>query len=102
MYDSIMANPYPKFSKNPETGAWYKASLPGCVCSCGKPYYAYMKIGLENKLMVMFEGGGAAINEYTATRPRGLFYEGHRDFTLMTWIFEYGSNHDRNWCKFRE
>ncbi|HJF00163.1 MAG TPA: pectin acetylesterase [Sellimonas intestinalis] len=80
LYDSVMADPYPELPEDPETGTWYKVSLPGCVCSCGKPYYAYLKIGSENKLMVMFEGGGVAINEYTAARPGGLFYAGTQRF----------------------
>ncbi len=79
-YDTAMAMQRPELPEKPECGTWYKVSLPGCICSCGKPYYGYLKIGTENNLMVLFEGGGVAVDTYTAARPNGILYEGTQNF----------------------
>ncbi|MDR2654553.1 MAG: hypothetical protein LBC56_00560 [Oscillospiraceae bacterium] len=54
---------------NAQPFTWYKQPLPGCVCSDGTPYCAYLKKGTVNKLMVHFSAGGSSWNEHTAQRP---------------------------------
>lgn len=53
----------------PEKNKWYYYSPKGCVCSNGEPYFSTLKVGTENKLMVVFCGGGAAVDAYSAARP---------------------------------
>ena len=55
--------------QNPEKNKWYVYRPEGCISSTGTPYFSTMRIGTENKLMVLFCGGGAAIDAYAAARP---------------------------------
>ena len=58
--------------EKPEKNTWYTYRPEGCICSDGSPYYSTLKIGTENKLMVMFIGGGVAIDAYSAARPNSF------------------------------
>ena len=53
----------------PEKGKWYVYRPEGCVCSTGTPYMSTLRIGKENKLMVVFCGGGCAVDAHAAARP---------------------------------
>ena len=55
--------------ENPQKNVWYTYRPAGCVCSDGEPYYSTLKIGTENKLLIMFCGGGVALDAYSAARP---------------------------------
>ena len=64
-----MVEPFPDIPETPQKGVWYRIPLPGCVCGNGTPYYACIKIGTENNIIVNFHGGGVSWNAYTAARP---------------------------------
>lgn len=55
----------------PKQGEWYRCTTGG-LCANGEPYYGAIKLGRENKLLVLLCGGGFAIDEYTASRPQQL------------------------------
>ncbi|MBR4942614.1 MAG: hypothetical protein IKZ28_01170, partial [Clostridia bacterium] len=58
--------------EKPEKDKWYVYRPEGCVCSDGTPYYSTLKVGDTKKLLVMFCGGGAALDAYSAARPNEL------------------------------
>ena len=58
--------------EEPEKNVWYTYRPKGCVCSDGEPYYSTMKVGTENKLLIMFCGGGVALDPFSAARPSTL------------------------------
>lgn len=53
----------------PKENTWYTYYPEGGICSNGTPYKGTLKIGTENKLMILFCGGGTAVDEYCAARP---------------------------------
>jgi len=55
--------------ENPKKNTWYVYRPEGCICSEGTPYYSTMKIGSANNLMILFCGGGVALDAYSAARP---------------------------------
>lgn len=55
--------------KNYEKGVWYRLTPPNLICSDGDTYHGTIKIGKENKLIICFCGGGAALDDYMAARP---------------------------------
>ena len=59
----------------PEKNTWYVYHPDGAVCSDGTPYYSILRIGSENKLMVMLCGGGVALDAYSAARPNEITKE---------------------------
>lgn len=64
---------FPVVPQNPKIGKWYRIPLPDCVAGDGKEYHGSFRIGTENKLMVMFHGGGVSWNAYMAARPNSLY-----------------------------
>ncbi len=52
-----------------DTGEWFDIRPEGIVSANGEEVYTQMRLGTENKVIVMFCGGGISINEYTAARP---------------------------------
>ncbi len=60
-----------KFEK-PNT--WYRLPIPPGkgLCSEGSPYRGWVKKGSSRKLIVCFDGGGVAYDEFTAARPLTL------------------------------
>lgn len=60
---------------NPEKNTWYTYRPEGALCSDGELYYSTLKIGTENKVMVMICGGGVALDAYSAARPNQLVPE---------------------------
>lgn len=60
---------------NPEKNTWYTYRPEGCICSDGEPYYSTLKIGTVNKLLVMFCGGGVALDAFSAARPNTIVPE---------------------------
>jgi hypothetical protein len=57
---------YPEIRENPETGKWYRVSAEGMKDSEGGRYHALFKKGSENKVLIVFAGGGASFNEESA------------------------------------
>ena len=55
--------------QKPEKNKWYYYRPEGCICANGRPYYSSLKLGTENKLIVLFCGGGVAVDAYAAARP---------------------------------
>ena len=60
---------FPEIPHNPKRGKWYKLPLSGCVCADGSPAHADLRLGTQNKLMILFFGGGVCWNAYMAARP---------------------------------
>src|SRR5512135_1050366 len=60
---------YPGKFEKPNT--WYRLPLPPGrgLCSEGSPYRGWVKKGSSRKLIVCFDGGGVAYDEFTAARP---------------------------------
>ncbi len=64
---------FPLLPRNPKPGKWYGIPLKGCVSSDGKAVHAGLRIGSENKLVILFFGGGVSWNEYMAARPISIY-----------------------------
>ena len=64
---------YQELPEKPEFGKWYEYTPKGLLCSNDEPYHACIRKGKENKLCIIFCGGGVSINEYTAARPSSIF-----------------------------
>ncbi len=63
---------FPEIPQNPKTGKWYRISLPQCIRSDGESIHAGLRIGRENKLMILFHGGGISWNQHMAARGYGI------------------------------
>lgn len=80
----------------PNRNTWYVYRPKNCVCSDGTPYYSTLRIGTQNKLMIMFCGGGVAMDAYSAARPNKLIPEaGKQTFyipntTLLGYFYGQG------------
>ncbi|WP_429461146.1 pectin acetylesterase-family hydrolase [Microbacterium sp. ZKA21] len=60
-----------------EEGEWYSVQPDGAIDALGNPYHANIRVGSENKVMVVFGGGGVSVDDYTEARPvRSLFDDG--------------------------
>ena len=60
---------FSEIPNDPKRGKWYRLPLSGCVCADGTPAHANLRLGTENKLMILFFGGGVCWNAYMAARP---------------------------------
>ena len=58
--------------ENPETGVNYRITPEGLVGAFGAPVYGAARKGTENKVAVVFCGGGVAYDDYMAARPFSL------------------------------
>lgn len=70
----LLAKEFPALPESPLYGTWYKYRADKACCGNGEPYAACLKIGRENKLIVVFCGGGVSINAYTAAHPNNPLY----------------------------
>ncbi|WP_271983603.1 pectin acetylesterase-family hydrolase [Pseudoclavibacter terrae] len=52
-----------------ESGQWYSVHPDGALTGDGKPYHANVRVGSENKVVVIFSGGGVSVDDYTEVRP---------------------------------
>lgn len=69
--------------EEPERNKWYTYRPEGCICSNGAPYYSTLKVGTENKLMIVFCGGGVAVDAHGAARPNAFLpVEGEDTFYI--------------------
>jgi hypothetical protein len=60
-----------------EVGKWYSVHPDGAIDAAGKPYHANLRVGSENKVMVVLGGGGVSVDSYTEARPvTGIFDKG--------------------------
>lgn len=60
-----------------EEGEWYSVQPDGAIDAFGNPYHANIRIGSEDKVMVVFGGGGVSVDDHTEARPvRSIFDEG--------------------------
>ncbi len=53
----------------PEKGLWYTLSPERAACADGTPYFAFVKEGSPEDLLIYFSGGGVAVNAYMEARP---------------------------------
>ena len=58
---------------DPAVETWYSFYPEQAVCGNGEPYHGCLRIGTENKLCILFSGGGVSVNAYTAANPENLF-----------------------------
>ena len=65
--------------EQPEENKWYTYYPENCICSNKTPYKGTLKKGTENKLMILFCGGGVAVDAYSAARPDKLVSEEGKD-----------------------
>jgi len=52
-----------------DPGTWIELRPEGIVSADGQPVYSEMRIGDENKVMILFYGGGVSVNAFTASHP---------------------------------
>mgnify|MGYP002624577980 CR=1 FL=1 len=52
-----------------DAGSWIELAPEGIVSANGEPVHTEMRIGSENKVLVLFCGGGVSVNEFTASHP---------------------------------
>ena len=81
---------------NPKKNVWYCYRPKGCVCTNDTPYYSTLKVGTENKLLVMFCGGGCAFDAYCAARPNKYIpVKGEDTFYIAdTFVMGYLTGHN--------
>ena len=103
---------FPRIPEDPQKGKWYRIYPEGFVDANGESTYGSFQIGMENKLLVFFAGGGLSWNEYTAARQVSLYSKNaaegfymarvdlFTDLNLNKGIFEDSDrNPFRNWSK---
>lgn len=72
----MIAGANPVLTGAPETGKLYRIYPEHCVSGNGSPYHGNMRVGREaEKLIVYFNGGGVAFDEYSTARPWNAFTE---------------------------
>ncbi len=64
-----MGKEFQKLVGEPTIGKWYSKEFENAVSSDGSKWEGYLKKGSENKVMVIFFGGGLSVDEFTAARP---------------------------------
>ena len=57
----------------------------GTVCSDGSRYHGLFRMGRENKLLIMLDGGGFAYDKYTAARPSGDTFDENNPTFYDSW-----------------
>lgn len=55
-----------------EPGQWIQICPEGTATATGEPVPTYIRVGRENKTVVLFCGGGISYNEYMAARSYGV------------------------------
>ncbi len=55
-------------NSSPEVSKWYQVAPEGAVDSRGDQWRGLFKKGSENKVLLMFCGGGVSVDEYSAAR----------------------------------
>lgn len=63
-----MGREFPQLQGEPAVGKWYAIDIDDAVSSDGSRWQGYLKKGSENKVMVIFFGGGLSVDEYTVAR----------------------------------
>lgn len=58
----------PELGDTVKVGQWYMVSDPDFMSADGSSWKGVIKTGSENKVVVIFYGGGVSLNEYTAAR----------------------------------
>lgn len=76
--------------EHPETNRWYRYNPPGYLCADGEPYHGMFKIGKENKLLILFCGGGVSIDDFTAARPSSIFTDSQAETFYFNDVFLIG------------
>lgn len=76
--------------ENPEINKWYRYKPSGLLCASGGEYHGLFKIGKENKLLVLFCGGGVSIDDFTAARPSSIFTDSEAKTFYFNDVFLIG------------
>ena len=66
---------FPELPSKPQKGKFYRIPLPGYKSANGDITHGSIRIGTENKVIVMFHGGGVSWDEYMAARPTSTYEE---------------------------
>lgn len=70
----VKAISFPPMPEEPEAGQMYRIYPEGCVSGNGTAYHGNVRIGKDpKKLLIFFNGGGIAFDEYTVSRPNNAF-----------------------------
>ncbi|MDO5658423.1 MAG: pectin acetylesterase-family hydrolase [Paracoccus sp. (in: a-proteobacteria)] len=64
---------FPELTGSPEIGTWYGIYPEGARSALGEPYHGIFRRGSSNNVMVLFNGGGAAVDAQTASGPDRAF-----------------------------
>jgi len=59
--------------EHPQKGKWYRIPLTDCVAANDMEFHTGVRIGTENKLIILFYGGGISWNEFMAARPNSIY-----------------------------
>ena len=59
---------FPQLRDEPKLNKWYAIDIDEAISADGSRWQGYIKKGSENKVMVLFFGGGLSVDEYTAAR----------------------------------
>lgn len=91
-----------------DVNVWFSVSPKGMIDANGEPMTTWLRVGSENKTIVLFCGGGLSIDDYTAARPyseqgsEDTFYSDNGSADLEE-LLDYGllsrngENPFRNW-----
>jgi len=60
---------FPRLEGTPEVGTWYGVYPDGAIDAVGDPYHGIIRMGSADKVMVVFNGGGVSVDDYTEARP---------------------------------
>ena len=66
-------------------GQLFRFYPEGAVCSDGSRYHGLFRMGRENKLLIMLDGGGFAYDQYTAARPSGDAFDENNPTFYDSW-----------------
>lgn len=59
---------FPQLKDEPKLNKWYAIDIDEAISGDGSRWQGFIKKGSENKVMVIFFGGGLSVDEYTAAR----------------------------------
>lgn len=71
---------FPQLKGEPKINTWYAIDIDEAISADGSRWQGYLKKGSENKVMIIFFGGGLSVDEYTAARSLDRedgFYNAH-------------------------
>lgn len=106
IFNMTLCKHMPALSGNAKVGKWYEVETPGAICADGSKWHGFLKVGKENKVVVLLFGGGVSMDEHTAARGYSAvqedgaysdtFSKGMYAMANCTRLFGLGSNNKKN------